>query len=71
MEQPTNDNPEKGQSGKYHYEILPEDFSHYDLSFKLIVVGDSGVGKSSLTNKATKNTFDTNYNATVGFEFFS
>ncbi len=53
------------------YEILPEDYAHYDLSFKLIVIGDSGVGKSCLTLKATKNLFENNYSATVGFEYFS
>lgn len=50
-------------------EILPDDYTQYDLSFKIIVVGDSGVGKSCLTLKATKNVFEDNYNATVGFEF--
>ena len=54
-----------------NYEILPDDYTQYDLSFKCIVIGDSGVGKSSLTNKATNNIFDDNYNATVGFEFFT
>jgi small GTP-binding protein len=55
----------------YQWELLPDDFTKYDLSFKLIVIGDSGVGKSCLTNKATKNIFEECYNATVGFEFFS
>ena len=50
-------------------QLLPEEYSHYDLSFKVIVIGDSYVGKSCLTLKATKNTFDSNYNTTVGFEF--
>jgi small GTP-binding protein len=54
-----------------NYEILPDDYAHYDLSFKLIVIGDSGVGKSCLTLKATKNLFENNYSATVGFEYFS
>ena len=53
------------------YKILPEDYSKHDLSFKVIVIGDSGVGKSCITNKATKNIFEDNYNATVGFEFFT
>lgn len=57
--------------GDITFEILPDDCTHYDLSFKVIVIGDSGVGKSCLTNKATRNIFDSNYNATVGFEFFS
>jgi len=44
------------------YEVLPDDYTQYDLSFKVIVIGDSGVGKSCLTNKATHNIFDENYN---------
>ena len=56
---------------KYEYEILSEDYTNFDLNFKLIVIGDSGVGKSCLTNNAVKNTFEEAYNATVGFEFFT
>ena len=26
-------------------EVIPDDYSQYDLSFKIIVIGDSGVGK--------------------------
>ena len=55
----------------FNYEILPDDFLQYDLSFKLIVIGDSGVGKSCLTNRATTNLFEDTYSATVGFEFVS
>ena len=54
-----------------NYEILPDDYTQYDLSFKVIVIGDCGVGKSCLTNKATKNEFLEDYNTTVGFEFFT
>lgn len=53
------------------YEILPEEFSQYDLTFKIIVIGDSFVGKSCLTTKGTKNFFDESYSATVGFEFIT
>lgn len=60
-----------GSSSDHTIEILPDDYANYDLSFKLIVIGDSGVGKSCLTNKATKNIFETAYNTTIGFEFFS
>ena len=55
----------------FPYDILPENYSQFDLSFKLIVIGDSGVGKSSVTSKGTKNIFDDNYSATIGFEFFT
>ena len=51
-------------------QILAEDYPHYDLSFKLIVVGNSGVGKSCLSINANKNQLETDYLATVGFEFF-
>ena len=59
----SNENPE------VNFEILPEDYPTYDLTFKIIVIGDSFVGKSCLTTKGTKNQFDDSYNATVGFEF--
>ena len=59
------------EDSEVKYEILPEDYTQYDLSFKIIVIGDSGVGKTRLSNKATKNTFDDSYNTTIGFEFFS
>ena len=50
-------------------EVLPEDYNIYDLSFKMIVIGDAGVGKSCLTTKAAKGKFEESYSATVGFEF--
>ena len=50
-------------------EVLPEDYNQYDLSFKMIVIGDAGVGKSCLTAKASKNIFEESYSATIGFEF--
>lgn len=53
------------------FEILPDDLQQYDFNFKLIVIGDSGVGKSCLSLKATKNVFENYHNTTVGFEFFT
>ncbi len=51
-------------------EILSEQYKSYDLSFKIIVIGDSEVGKSCVTLKATKNTFQEENISTCGFEFF-
>ena len=68
---PNNKRLQTGNIDNYNYEILSEDHTDFDMSFKLIVIGDSGVGKSCLTNNAIKNTFDDAYNATVGFEFFT
>ena len=41
----------------------------YDLLFKLILIGDSAVGKSNILLKYLKNEFDKNSRATVGVEF--
>ena len=39
------------------------------INFKIIIIGDSGVGKSSLLKRAVQNRFDEGYQATIGFEF--
>ena len=52
------------------YEILDEDHSEYDLAFKIIIIGNSGVGKSCLSLRATKNFFNNDYSTTIGFEYF-
>jgi len=52
------------------YELLAEVYSNYDIAFKIIVIGNAGVGKSCLSMQATKRRFENNYLATVGFEFF-
>ena len=58
-------------NSNFNYKILPEDFVQYDLSFKIIVIGDNGVGKSCLIQKATKNFFEEKYNETIGVEFYT
>ena len=45
------------------------DKEKYDLLFKLILIGDSSVGKSNILSKYLKNEFDENSKATVGVEF--
>ena len=52
-------------------QILSEDSPSFDLSFKLIIIGDQGVGKSCLAIKASRNYFEYFYSPTVGFEFLS
>ena len=47
------------------------DYGDCDISFKMIVVGDQSVGKSSLTIKAIKNYFEDFYSPTIGFEFLT
>ena len=53
-------------------EFIPEskiNQSDNYINFKLIIIGDTGVGKSSVLKRAVKNIFDENYQATIGFEF--
>ncbi len=57
--------PSTQEEEDFKIEILPDDYTQYDLSFKIIVIGDSGVGKSCLTNKATKNVFEDSYKFVV------
>ena len=52
-------------------EVLSPDNNFCDLQYKIIVIGDSGVGKSCLTVQAVENKFDVIYKATIGFEFMS
>jgi small GTP-binding protein len=53
------------------YEILSDDYKNYDLVFKIIIIGDSGVGKSCLALKGIKKTFIEFYTPTIGFEFYT
>ena len=54
----------------YKIEILDEYHKKYDLNFKIIVIGNVGVGKSCLLLKATKGIFLEEYISTIGFEFY-
>lgn len=40
--------------------------NRYDYSFKFIVIGDTGVGKTSLIGRLIENRFDPNHEFTVG-----
>lgn len=42
--------------------------NYYDYLFKVVMTGDSGVGKSNLLTRYIKNEFNQNVKATVGVE---
>ena len=58
-------------SKEYNVEVQTIDPGESDLNFKIIIIGDSFVGKSCLAIKATKGTFESLYTPTVGFEFLT
>ena len=48
-----------------------EDDDNYDLIFKIVLIGDSGVGKTNILSRYISNEFSLNTQATVGVEFGS
>ena len=61
----------KFSDSSLNYKILSEEIANIDFNYKIILIGDANVGKSCLSLRATKNTFNNFYTPTVGFEFFS
>ena len=47
-----------------------EQSSKYEYLFKIILIGNSGVGKSSILQRYMKQTFSPNYKITIGVDFF-
>lgn len=43
--------------------------NEYDYLFKVVLIGDSGVGKSNLLSRFTRNEFDLESKSTIGVEF--
>jgi GTPase SAR1 family protein len=41
------------------------------MTLKICIIGESGVGKTSLINRFTKNKFSSQYRITVGADLFS
>ena len=39
--------------------------------FKIVIIGDAGVGKSNILTRYTRNEFDSGNNPTIGIEFSS
>ena len=59
---------------KIPYEILPNKdgpTKKQDYLFKMIIIGNSGVGKSCLMHRVTTNEFSEDHEVTVGVEFGS
>ena len=66
------DNNENKEGENFEYEKMCEvPVNEVDLSLKTILIGNSMVGKSALSEKICKNTFPEGYSATLGFEYYT
>ena len=63
-------NLKKEKKNNFSYEILDKD-AKVDLKFKVIVVGNSGVGKSCLSMRAAQNIFKEEHQLTLGTEIYN
>eukprot|EP00824_Muranothrix_gubernata_P026774 TRINITY_DN964_c0_g1_i1.p2 TRINITY_DN964_c0_g1~~TRINITY_DN964_c0_g1_i1.p2 ORF type:complete len:105 (+),score=12.53 TRINITY_DN964_c0_g1_i1:32-346(+) len=52
-------------------EIIKDEIKDADLLFKVIIIGDTGVGKSCLLLRAIKDEFNDIHEVTIGAEFGS
>jgi len=54
-----------------HEVILDKTQTYHDALFKLIIIGDSGIGKSCVLKRLTEDDFKDDHDITVGVEFGS
>lgn len=50
-------------------EPLSDDHTPFDIIWKVVLVGDSGVGKTNLLSRFTRNEFNAESKSTIGVEF--
>jgi Ras-related protein Rab-6A len=57
--------------GKYNVEKMPDNYDKENANFKVLFLGDPGVGKSSLVLRGTTKNYNSAYNPTVGFDLLN
>ena len=53
----------------HSHHITDKNHNSYDMLFKIVLIGDSGVGKSNLLSRFTRNEFCLESKSTIGVEF--
>ena len=66
----SNTNNDEDNEENEDYEILSPDYFKYDYNYKIIVIGNSGVGKTCLTYRASTGEFQDKVSPTLGFDYF-
>ena len=56
---------------KYDIQKMPDTYNKEDVNYKVLFLGDSGVGKSSLVIRGINNKYDSFYKPTVGFDLIN
>ncbi|CAL6309652.1 unnamed protein product [Bathycoccus prasinos] len=51
------------------FEAMSNEHDDYDYLFKIVLIGDSGVGKSNILSRFTRNEFSVESKSTIGVEF--
>ena len=73
MKQKENQNSEKikeiDQDNAGTIEVLGRDYPKYDYNYKIILIGNSGVGKKCLSLRAFNDKFQDNQSPTLGFDY--
>ena len=57
--------------GKYNIEKMPDNYDKENANFKVLFLGDPGVGKSSLVLRGTTKKYNSLYKPTVGFDLLN
>jgi small GTP-binding protein len=70
MEENENTDKKEEQLANNECEILPSDYSQFDFNFKIIIIGNSGVGKTCLTVRASSGEYQDKMGPTLGIEYF-
>jgi len=70
---PPTMNPYNTQSpyGNANHDMNTPSYKHKKISLKIVILGNSGVGKTSLMNRYHSNKFTGQYKATIGADFLS
>ena len=70
QQQPKEEKEDNKTGPSKEFEVLASDSALYDFNYKIIIIGDSGVGKTCLSYRATQGIFREKLAATIGFEYF-